>query len=172
MERVYFGAGFLLSSGVCLRHASGFRPAQRGLGFWRVGPRIFEAAQASEIGGVDGHRRSIEVLRLGLRLGNTGLRSPGLIRRAWSADGRLGSSGCGRQPGSASLLIHMAWERTISARDSLVTRRPPSNLRHVTRRRKRDVFVITRFEDVWRVRSGCNPSRCQLVSMNGWRAPV
>src|SRR6266404_699230 len=43
-----------------------FRPSfgnpendQRGLGFWRVGPRILEAARASEIGGVDGRRRAL-----------------------------------------------------------------------------------------------------------------
>jgi len=55
MERVYFGAGQLLSSW------SRFGSVQRGLGFRRVGPRILEAAQASEIGGVQGCRRSIEV---------------------------------------------------------------------------------------------------------------
>jgi hypothetical protein len=47
-----------------------------GLGFRRMGPRILEAARASEIGGGDGYRRSIKILRLGLKVGNTGLRSP------------------------------------------------------------------------------------------------
>src|SRR6266699_2474629 len=55
-------------------------PAKRGLGFRRDRPRIFEAARASEIDGVYCRRRSIEILRSGLRLGNTGLRSP-----AWFA---------------------------------------------------------------------------------------
>ncbi len=81
-----------------------------------MGPRIFEAERASEIGGVRGYGGSVEVLGLGLRSANTRARSPalfagaappGLGSRRWAvggvdssksascrppfADGRLGS---------------------------------------------------------------------------------
>src|ERR1700674_540103 len=72
-------------------------------GTWRVrsartpsGSIWFQSmAWASEIGGVPGYKRSIEILGLGPRSGNTGLRSPawspwldplGLGRRGWFAD--------------------------------------------------------------------------------------
>jgi len=51
-----------------------------------MGARILEGAYASAIGGGHGYRRSLEVVRLGLRSGNSGLRSPGLICRGWAAD--------------------------------------------------------------------------------------
>jgi hypothetical protein len=71
---------------VCLRRAERFSfcpTRRRGLGFRRVRPRILEAARASEIGGGDGYRRSTDVRRARLRLGNTGFRSPGFVRRRW-----------------------------------------------------------------------------------------
>ena len=46
----------------------GFCFALRGLGFRRAGPRVLEAARASEIGGVHGYGSR-------LRLGNTAFRS-------------------------------------------------------------------------------------------------
>jgi len=69
-----FGAAFVLAD-----ELSDFY--MLGLGFRRVRPRILEAARASEIDGVNGYGRSIDALRLGLKLGNTGLGSPGLVRR-------------------------------------------------------------------------------------------
>jgi hypothetical protein len=54
MEKVYEMVE--LGAGVGTRSAHGFCFALRGLGFRRVRPRILEAPQASEIGGVDGYR--------------------------------------------------------------------------------------------------------------------
>jgi hypothetical protein len=59
--------------------------AESGLGFWREGPRIFEAAQGSEIDGVNGgdvlYMGDIVVRsEIGMAVKNIGVRSP--IQRA------------------------------------------------------------------------------------------
>jgi hypothetical protein len=50
------------------------------------GERVGHPPWVSEVDGVRGYGGSVEVLKLGLRSGNTGVRSLGFVQRAWFAD--------------------------------------------------------------------------------------
>ena len=91
-----------------------FRSAQRGLGFRRAGPRILEAAWASEIDGGDRYRRSIRGIEIGTEVEKYRGSFPRFVRRGWFAD-------------STPLLIHMALERTIQPTRTAIKSAPFSS---------------------------------------------